>query len=199
MGKISGKKALRDLSRHWRIKILCAQPDLLAVNHPAGEHGSWGHCLGVQQDTLPQHPSCSSSCTLGVRTKMTFPTDLASLLHPSPIPGTARAPLLLHLNLGISPSSSWTTTSPNLSASLAKRSPPRHLWGKAPSSWSCPNEYLQPLVGKEGWGCASDQGLSQQDAPRDGTLRSSHWLLPAWSQASCPQRCGEGEHSSEGA
>lgn len=74
------KKAFRDLSRHWKKKILCGSPLTTLL-----ETRFMGHHPRMQQDTLPQHLSCSSSCNPGVKTKMSSPADLASLtslIHP---------------------------------------------------------------------------------------------------------------------
>lgn len=95
------KKALRDLSRHWRKKVLHAW---LTIKHPIGDtsHGDivWGCSRTCCLSTIPflqQHPRGENQDDLPHR------PCLAQVLHPihPSIPGTARAPLLLQLRLSL--------------------------------------------------------------------------------------------------
>lgn len=93
----------------------------------------------------------------GVKTKMTLPMDVSSLTsctYPRHSMSTVAAPS----KPGISAASSQTTLGPNISALLAEQRLSRHLQANrlALRAARKPSTYLQPLVGKEGWGCAAD-------------------------------------------
>lgn len=90
------KKALRDLSRHWRKKVLHAQ---LTIKHPTGDmsHGDkvWGCSRTCCPSTilfLEQHPRGASPQTL--------PCSSPSSLHPRNNVSTTAAPSELgHLTI----------------------------------------------------------------------------------------------------
>jgi len=166
----------------------------------------------MQQDTLPQHPSRSSSCNPGLKTKSTCPTDLASLTfltRPRHSTSTTAAPskpghlsLLfpehskskrLHLVRRAEPSEA----SPEKNDRLSE--PPESpacicslQWGRRDGDMqqteSCVNRML-PEIGPSGVhaGCS----------PYGHSHPGGRILLPACT--TCPRFCGEGEHGSQGA
>lgn len=165
------KKALRDLSRHWRKKVLHAW---LTIKHPTGDtsHGDivWGCSRTRCLSTIPflqQHPRGENQDDLPHR------PCLAQVLHPihPSIPGTARAPLLLQLRLILD--DELLIILPDYSESkpqcLAEQSPPRHLQGKPPSFKSCQGTQCKSAASSwEGgmWMCSRSRAVSTRYSGR---------------------------------